>query len=164
MKKYVRFTLIVMFLTSAFFVSCSKDEEATPEYVGTWENSYSDYGEYSEDSAEMKTILELSSGAFSMIEKEKVGDVFVEVYGIKGSLSVSGNKMTSTINQYGEDENMEDTNYELTWYKKGSTEFTVMQAFLEAFGGSLTTEATYVLNGDKLTVTADGETIVYTKL
>jgi len=166
MKKNFKIVLAVMILATAFMFSCSKDEdEPIPEYAGTWESAYTDYGYYTTTGkVDMKSVLELSAGNFTMIEKEKVGDSFVDIEGLKGSLSVKNAIMTTKITQYASDEDMEDESYVLTWYKDGSTEFVFYQALLEAFGGSLTSEWAYTLDGDNLTLVIDEETMIYTRI
>ncbi len=83
--------------------------------------------------------------------------------GSKSNITVSGNKITSTLSEYGEDKIKTDQKFELTWYKDGSTEFEVMQALVEAFGGSLKSEATYSIAGDKMTLMMGNEKKIYTK-
>jgi hypothetical protein len=160
MKKGLLYLLTFMFAVS--FTACEKDEAKSPDYVGTWT-----YTETDEDyGIEVTQVLTLTEKTIEMLMSMKMGGVSIEMGGMKGSMTVTGDKVVISATSLGSPDINEETGEisEVIWYQKGSAEFTEM---IEEWGGE-TMEATYKVSGNTLTITSDdGEggtnTEIYTK-
>ncbi len=138
-------------LLTLTFTSCNKDEGDTPDYVGTWVNESID------DSYTITTTLVLTSSTFDMSMTMSYGDIEMEVAGIEGNLSVSGEQFTLTVTRVGM---IDYDSYQLVWYSKGEEGWDETLAEMDM---EETMTATYEVEGNQLTVTVDGEPEVFTR-
>jgi len=104
MKNRINGVFLFTLLGLAIFSSCSKED--LPDYVGTWSSSKT------EQAITYKDVITLDESNFNMSSLLSYGLDFVEVGGSKGSLTVSGNKLTANITS---EASYDYTNVKLVW-------------------------------------------------
>ena len=130
--------MLLLALCTLTFVSCSDDDddsESNASIVGTWVCVEKD-GKYTHTS----TATFNADKTFLAIEEE-TGE---STYKIKGTYSVSGNKISITVTEIVDPEIFEDEE----WHKSVEPE---------------TQTAQFEVKGDKLYLTSEGNTVVYTR-
>ena len=130
--------MLLLALCSLTFVSCSDDDddsESNASIVGTWVCVEKD-GKYTHTS----TATFNADKTFLAIEE----DTGESAYKIKGTYSVSGNKISITVTEIVDPEIFEDEE----WHKSVEPE---------------TQTAQFEVKGDKLYLTSEGNTVVYTR-
>jgi hypothetical protein len=172
MKQYIN-AIITVCLALLLITACKEDEpEVIPDYVGTWSTSwgYIDEG----DTMEMKEIMTLATDTYTDLLQLRnyPNGTFIDFYGLKGTLTVSGYTMTIDINQIGlttaDGEGNPTGN--LTYYKEGDPEYFTLVYELNQPDPF---DADYSVAGDVLTFLVDwnedgdfndaGETILYSR-
>lgn len=155
------------------FVSSCKKDEVDPAYVGTWVASES----YTEDGVtiEMKDQMTFTKNSFVNLAKLKnpLTNVWIDMVGMKGDISVSGDEMQVVINEFGYtaiDLISEMPTGNIVYYKEGDSEFTALLAEMEM---TRSFKSEFVITSNKLTLKTDNnedgdyndvdETTVYTK-
>ncbi len=156
-KHYVRGLIAMSFVAALFFTSCEK--EKTPDYVGTWYYTETDdlFGE-----VQQRLILQESSIELAMEFRDE-DENWQQFMGFKGNLQVDGDNFTMTITQIGSPEiDFETMTFgEIVWYGAETEEF---DSFIEdSFDGTATQSGTLIVDGNTLTIKADGDTVIYTK-
>ncbi|MBN2444589.1 MAG: hypothetical protein JXJ04_24720 [Spirochaetales bacterium] len=137
-------TLILALLLSSCFLS-------PPDYVGTWRRvqNIPDYGV-------ARYTLYLEEDSLEMIAELDQGSGFEDLMGQRGDLSVDGSTMTVTFTALGY-----TNETELVWIEEGDAEW---EEALAEMNLEPVLTATYKVEGDTLTITADGDIQVYTKI
>lgn len=143
--------LLVLFVIGAMtlsFWSCEKDEDEK-DYVGTWQETYTDEG------IQYKDVYTFTESTFESVTSVNMGTGFVEAGGAKGTMSVSGSTVTLTLTHAGLAEYDMETHTlgELMWYASGTPEF---DAFIEDVG-SATLNGEYSVSGDTMTMKIDSD-------
>lgn len=156
MKKFLTLfkTAAFLLLVAVTVVSCKKDDD-DPDYVGTWVvlGTFND----GETNFEMKDVLTLSSGKFEekMQLKNPVNNTWLDYMGMKGTLTVNGNKINVTITEIGLSAINPVTQTPtgvITYYKSTDTEFSEL---VEGFGIDLTYQSEYSIQGSEITIKTD---------
>jgi len=141
-----KFTLIALVALS--FYSCNKDED--PSYAGTWV-----YTE-TEDGVSYRDKMVLTSGSFENIGAMKLGDLtdWIDLYGMKGKLSASGNIITITLTSVGTTDIDFETGEvsDMNWYNSGTDEF---NDFLVEMETEATMKVEFTVSGNSLTIVPD---------
>jgi hypothetical protein len=137
-------------LLTLLFISCEKDKD-DPDYVGTWINEEVD------DSYTMTTTLVLTVSTFNMSMTMSYGDIEMEVAGMEGNLSVSGEQFTLTVTRVGM---INFNTSQMVWYSKGEEGWDETLAEMD-MDESMT--ATYKVEGNQLIITVEGEDQVFTR-
>lgn len=163
MKKFSLLFIIGAFAFS--FWSCSEDED-NPDYIGDWISIYT------EDGVENKELLSLAASTFENVVSQKETGEWVESFGLKGNMTVSGKEISMIITAVGgrnyDPQTLEVLDFE--WFDDGTTNFTLA---LQFFGGNKTPNGEYEVNGETLTLKIDydddgsysaDEILEYTKL
>lgn len=164
--KNLNYLTIIVLFAAALLVSCNKDEDK-PAYVGNWISQETD------GDTVLKTTLELKESSFTQVISMKIGNStsWIEMYGIKADLSVSGNVMTYTLTSIGAAEfNMQTLSFgDIVWYNTGVTDFNNL---LETLGMTATMKIQFAVSSNTLTVVPDvdnngtfdaSETQIFTK-
>jgi hypothetical protein len=141
--------LMVICLFTIMFSSCQKDEETTPDYVGTWTRSETITEEGV--TVDFKTTLTLTASKYTELVQMKTGEKFLDLIKITGALSVSGDVMTIDL------QSIAVTSYSITGmptgtlvtYNENSAEF---NQFLSLFEIDKTQTASYTVVGKTLNV------------
>jgi hypothetical protein len=170
-----RFKLtIALFTLVIFFTSCVKEDEVTPDYVGTWisdvpiptatgyTKGLRDIMTFSEN--RVVDLIQLPDGTLNQ---------WIDYMNMKGSLSVSGNIMTVTISEIGISTMNAVTGKPtgtIISYKDGSAEF---ETILSQSDQSKVFVSEYSVSGNQMTIKTDNnndgdysdalETTVYTR-
>ena len=159
---------LLLFVISALtlgFWSCEDDEE-DPKFIGSWEQTST------EDGTEMKDVLTLTASTFQSIWSMQIDGEWMELGGIKGTLTTSGSEIALTFTHVGsaDYDSETDTFSEVSWSGAGTEDFDGM---IEEMGGNATINGEYSVSGDTLTLKVDmdnngtydaEETSVYTKI
>jgi hypothetical protein len=133
--------------------SCEKDEPVPP-YVGTWSISW-DVAEEG-DTIWVKDILTLTADTYSEVLQLRYHPTgsWRTYFGMRGSLSVSGNIMTIKIDKAGfstvDDQDRPTGN--VVYYSKGTEEY---NAIIQFMGLNETITAEFSVTGDKLVLFID---------
>ena len=162
----------ILLIILSFCYACKKDEN-NPDYAGTWEAT----GTMNVNSIimEMKDIMTLSTNTFSDIGQIKNPDTneWINLIGLKGSISVNGNIMNVAIMEIGMSAfdmitGMPTGN--IVYYKDGQSQFS---SLLSQSGMEKTFNSEYSISGNNLTLKTDNnndgdyndenEVTVYTK-
>lgn len=155
MKKFKRtigFALIALFTLA--FISCEKDKDETPDYVGTWVSEELD-DSFGEPMTITSTLI-LTASTFDMSISVDIGVIELVMGGMKGTLSVSGNQITIMPNSIG----MADESGVMVWVNKGDDGW---EEALDEMDMDEIETGTYSVEGDQLTITVDGEVDVFTR-
>lgn len=104
MKKLL--SLAFLSIVIASFISCSKDDDNSPAYVGTWTAATSFSFAKSLKTTVITDLgfrkkLELGGSDFTVTMEGGGADQWMAYEGTKGSLSVAGDTLTMTIKQEG---------------------------------------------------------------
>lgn len=148
--------------------SCSKDDEITPDYVGTWVVNYS------MDGSETKETMTFTSNSVTNLLQIKyaTNNTWVDYMKMKGSISVNKQVMTVTLTEIGLafDIMTGEPTATMTTYKAGSSLFDLI---LEGSGQSVSFQSEYSVSGNMLILKTDNnddgdyldeeETTTYTK-
>ena len=144
-------------------LSCEKNENESPAYVGTWVRTEADTLSFTplvliENKMEMK----LQVGSWEMISKIRVTGYITDwedYMGMRGTLNVSGEDAVITFQEVGvRAMNMQTMTFiddEITWYNADDNpnEFGF---YLDEYGPGVTTQdAKFIVVGNTLTVKAD---------
>lgn len=149
------FSLVAFALLTLTFTSCEKEDDA-PEYVGTWVNQ--EVADFFGIEMTVKTSLILTESTYVFGSTMIMEGVPLPMGEIKGDLSVSGETLTITptsVTSYDDQGNA-------TIINKGDAGWE--EALLEMEMAESET-ATFSIEGNKMTITFDGETesVVFTK-
>jgi hypothetical protein len=163
---------IVFLFVLTFFYACKKDED-NPDYVGTWVAT----GTLTEDTLilEMKDVMTFSKNTFSDIWQIKDPDTneWIDFFGLKGTISLSGNIMNVTIKEIGMStfdmiSGMPTGN--IVYYNDSQNQFSTL---ISQSGMAATFESEYTITGNNLTLRTDNnddgdyndenEVTIYTK-
>jgi hypothetical protein len=161
-------TVIVMISTS-----CKKDDEVSPDYVGTWIATESS-SETTGGSQTQEIITFTTNEVYNLIKMSgATAGVWVDYASMKGTISVSGNKMSVTVNELGISPFDQITGLPtgaITSYKAGSSTFDILMG---KSGQNKIFTSEYSVSGNKLTLKSDnnddgdyldeGESTVFTK-
>lgn len=170
---YSKLLLIALVVTLSA-VSCNKDDddEKDPVYLGTW--SRTETVIIDEFELDVKDIMTFTKNSVTNLGQiyNPLTEEWIDLMGLKGSLSVDGNSMDVTVDEIG----FSDTDLDglptgdMTYYDSGDPEF---DALLNEFELEENFEAEYSVAGNQLTLKTDdnsdgdfndeGETAVYTK-
>ena len=162
MKNFrVKTILALVTILTLMFTSCEKDEDSNPStdsssstYIGTW--VLEEVETYDEQTITTVATLVLTASTFDMTVTITEG-TYTDLIGIKASLSVSGNQFTITPTSIG----MGDFETgEMEWINEGDAGWEDALSEME-IAGPLT--ATFKIDGNKMTLTADGEAEIYTR-
>jgi hypothetical protein len=171
MKKNMNFKKIyfILIILTILVVSCKKDNEATPDYVGTWVAYYSMNGD------SIKDIMTFTSNSFNRISQtiDSTGKFWTSALGIKGSISVKENAINITITQFGLttiDVITQRPTGTIVYYKEGDSVFDNIMA---QSSQPKTFVSLYSISANKLTLKTDnyndgnytdpGDVVIYTK-
>lgn len=151
--KNFKFLIQLLFISVLFitFSSC-EDDESTPDYVGTWSMEQSiDWGDAT---IRVNSVLTLTESTVESIGQSLEG---VNLFGMKGDISVSGSTLIITTTSIGS----AGITGELTWINKGDEGWDA--AFSET--GMLENQpAEYIVVANILTLTMEGGVPqIYTK-
>lgn len=162
----------VLALVLIFSASCKKDETKEP-YLGTW--SYNDTMTEDGITMQVKDIITLTKDKFTNMGQVKnpLTNEWIDAFGMKGELSVTGDKMNLIITEMGM------TSYDsmtgmptgtIIYYTEDDVEF---DGLLDEMEMPQTVSSEFFIAGDKLTIKTDynsdgdytdeDETTVYTK-
>lgn len=168
MKKIFAFGMVLVAISFATMSSCSKDDEVSADYVGTWLSD-----ESIASSSEKETlILTANSLTINLQTKDETTGSWVEYYGLKGSISVNKQLLTITITEIGVafDVQTGEPTGTMTFYKAGSASFDLLLQHAEQ---SVTFNSEYSVSGNTLTLKTDdnndgdymdeGESTTFTK-
>ncbi len=140
-------------LLTLTFTSCNKDEGDTPDYVGTWMNEEMDYS--MEEPITIFTTLVLTESTFDMAMSVDLGDAVIQMAGIKGTLSVSGDQFTIEPTSVAM---LNFDTFTLEWVNKGEEGWEEALAEMDM---SESETATYSIEGNELIITIEGEDQVF---
>lgn len=155
------FSLTALIVLSLTFTSCEKEDE-TPAYVGTWVNEITEtveiFGEMT-----VTTTLVLTKSTYDISSSFTIADVPIPAGGTSGDLSVNGNTITispTSITAYDIDEETGELIEMIL--NKGDDGWEEALVEMEM---SASESATYSIDGNKMTVTFEGEddSMVFTK-
>lgn len=167
----IRSVIALMIVVTAMIISissCSKDNEITADYVGTWvANSSMDGSETKE------TMTFTSTNVTDLLQiKNATTNTWVDYLSMKGSISVNKQIMTVTLTEIGLafDFMTGEPTATMTTYKAGSSLFDLI---LEGSGQSASFQSEYSVSGNTLTIKTDNnddgdyldeeESVTYTK-
>lgn len=164
----------VLSITLVFFLisSCKKDDP-DPDYVGNWVA----LGTVStgETTLEMKDIITISKGSFNqkVQVKNPSNNSWIDYFGTKGTLTVTGTTMNVTLTEAGLSAVSPVTSFPtgtITYYKSTDPEFTQI---VNAFQMLTSFQSQYIVNGTEITIKTDlnsdadfndeGEVTTYTR-
>lgn len=172
MKKLkIKSVFAMMVMLTAMIVSissCSKDNEITADYVGTW------VANSSMDGSETKETMTFTSTSVTNLLQIKyaTSNNWVDYISMKGSISVNKQLMTVTLTEIGLafDFMTGEPTATMTTYKAGSSLFDMI---LEGSGQSVSFQSEYSVSGNTLTLKTDNnddgdyldeeESVTYTK-
>lgn len=163
------FALMVMLTAMIVSISsCSKDNEITADYVGTW------VANSSMDGSETKETMTFTTNSVTNLLqiKYETTNTWVDYISMKGSISVNKQLMTVTLTEIGLafDFMTGEPTATMTTYKAGSSLFDLI---LEGSGQSVSFQSEYSVSGNTLTLKTDNnddgdyldeeESVTYTK-
>jgi hypothetical protein len=152
--------------------SCSKDDEVSADYMGTWSAvvTVSESG----NSIQCKDKFTFTQSGFSdllQLRDPSTGK-YIDYMKLNGSMTVSGNALNMKVTEIGVS-TFDVAGYptgSIIMYKEGSSVFT---SLFSQTGQSQNVKSVYEVSGSKMTLktdnnndgdyTDDGETTVYTK-
>jgi len=144
-------------------LSCEKEENKSPAYVGTWVRTEADtLSLVPLVLLENKMVMTLQVGSWEMISKIKVTGYipdWEDFMGFKGTLTVSGEDATITFAEIGvRNLNMQTMTFiddEITWYNANDNP-NEYGLYLDEYGpGTTTQEVKFIVSGNTLTIKAD---------
>ena len=142
--------LVLLALLTLTFTSCEKDGDS-PDYVGTWVNEETD------NNVTFRNTLTLSTSSFDMLGQMVQDPLTMDIFGMKGGLSVTGNQITITPTSLG----MTNDIGTMEWVNKGDEGWAAALAEMDMDESET---VTYKVEGNQLTITMEGEDPeVYTK-
>ena len=117
-------SVLTILLISVLMTDCEWFKE-DPLYVGTWQ--YKDKVYAGELTYNTTTTLKLTESTFEeiyLIQRDNSSAV-VTLLGLKGSLKVSGNEMTFTLNSVGDcvEDAQDNCTSSVEWFAKGTTTY-----------------------------------------
>ena len=147
--------LTVIALLALTFTSCEKDNDKTPAYVGTWVNETVDNSLGEPITVTSKLVLTTSTFDMSMFAD--MGILVMQMAGMKGDLSVSGDQITIMPTSVG----MADFETgAMTWIDKNEAGWDDALAEMDM---NESESAAYRVEGNQLIITFDDSEEVYTK-
>jgi hypothetical protein len=151
LKQRRLFLLGIMLVTVLFAASsCSKDEEVSADYVGTWVSNTTLEG------SEAKETLTLTSNTFNIKYQMKnaTSGAWMDYISMKGSISVNNQLITGTITEIGIafDPMTGEPTATMTTYQAGSSFFNLI---IEESMGGATFTSEYTVSGNTLTLKTD---------
>jgi hypothetical protein len=144
-------------------LSCEKDKNESPAYVGNWVRTEADtLSLVPLVLLENKMEMKLQVGSWEMISKIRVTGYITdweEYMGMRGTLTVSGEDATITFAEIGvrnfDMQTMTFIDDEITWYNANDNP-NEYGYYLDEYGpGIATQEAKFIVSGNTLTVKAD---------
>ncbi len=173
--KFTRLCKLAALLSVLIIISssCKKDDEVTPDFVGTWVATESI--PLATGFTAIKEVITFSEDSFiDLIQMPgESSDKWIDYVSMKGSIAVNGNLITATVTELGISSFNMVTGMPtgtITSYKAGSAEFETLLSQTEQ---SKTFKSEYSIEGDKLTLKTDNnndgdyldanETNVYTR-
>lgn len=142
----LRSTLIVCLSAILMIPSCGLFRE-DPMYVGTWQNKDKIY--VGDATYNTTTTLKLSESTFEevYVVQPDNSSVISTLLGLKGSLDVSGSKMTFRLTAVGEcvKDNQQNCTSAVEWFQKGSATYnTYLQYLKETVKGEFEADEDYL--------------------
>lgn len=144
-----------MALLVIFNASCKKDDPVLPNYAGIWVTS----GYYpidANDSLLKKDNMTFTEKTFSFLMQVKLPNgQYVDVSNLKGTMTVNGNIMNYTANEFSVSSRDPITKLptgQLITYKSGDTMF---DKYYGVSGKPITHQSEYNISGNQLTLKSD---------
>jgi len=172
-KNVSKIFFMLLIITSTFSTSCKKDDEKdqSADYVGIWS---SDIIDATEEFDEYKNLLTLTTKSFdNIILTQNSAGTWINSIQVKGSMTVTGNKMNIHVNEIGVskiDEGTGDFTGIMESYQEGSLFFGIIMSQINK---DVDFQSEYTINGNKLTLKTDvnddgdyadeNESVVYTR-
>jgi hypothetical protein len=146
--------LALIALLTLTFVSCEKNGNDDPDYVGTWVNEEQE--DFFGETVTVISKLILTKSTFEMSVSLDLDILVMQMAGMKGNLSVTGNQITIMPTSVA----MADDEGNLVWVNKGEAGWADA---LDEMDMDETETGTYRVEGNQLYITVDGSEDVFTR-
>lgn len=150
--KFCKLVALIVLLV-IFCSSCGDDDPVLPDYTGTWMATATIATE--DGNFEGKQILTLTDNSFSDLAQIHLGTAWVDMVIMKGSVSVTGNRITRTVKELGTTTYNMATNLPtgvIVTSKEGDEDFNAM---LQLYGLDKTFTEELSVSGNQLTLKSD---------
>lgn len=171
--KWTRALMVLLVITAVFSTSCNKDDDdetQNADYVGKWSSDII----ISDEDGDYKDNLTLTKNTFEdVIQMQNSNNNWVNSVIVKGTMTVSGNKMNVHVSEIGIseiDETTGDFTGNITTYQEGSLFYGII---MDQVGQDPDFQSEYSVNDNKMTLKTDmnndgdfsdaNESILYTR-
>ncbi len=159
----LNYLLLILLIAAA--MSCEKEKNESPAYVGTWASYESDTLSVNPFILlENKMVMKLQTSSWEMVSKIKVTGYipdWEDYLGMKGTCTVSGDDAVVTFQEIGvrnlNTQTMTFIDDEITWYNAtdNPNEFGL---YLDEYGsGTATQNSKFIVSGNTLTIKTDDD-------